>query len=141
MASLLSSSFLIRLTQLIEWLKAQQILPQRSALSLNIRTIRSSGFFDIGWYRSQLNDDRITIAHAIRHYLREGSANGLNPNRYFSTLWYLETYKDVGASGLNPLLHYIKYGAEEGRDPSPLMELLSYLMDSNGRIAFVFEGQ
>ncbi len=98
---------------------------------MNIKTIRSSGFFDIGWYRRQLNDDNITIAHAIRHYLREGAAKGLDPNRYFNTLWYLETNKDVAASGLNPLFHYIKLGAAEGRDPSPLMELLSYLMDSN----------
>lgn len=130
LASLLSSSFLIRLKQVFVWLKAH-LLPRRSALSLNIKTIRSSGFFDIGWYRRQLNDDNITIAHAIRHYLREGAAKGLDPNRYFNTLWYLETNKDVAASGLNPLFHYIKHGAAEGRDPSSMMELLSYLMDSN----------
>jgi hypothetical protein len=130
MAILSSSSILIRLTRAIVRLTVYRLLPQRVALWLNIGTIRSSRFFDLSWYRRQLNDENITIAHAIRHYLNEGASKGLNPNRYFSTLWYLQTYNDVAASGSNPLLHYLKYGADEGRDPSPLIESLSYMMAS-----------
>jgi capsular polysaccharide biosynthesis protein len=134
MAILSSSSILIRLTRAIVRLTGYRLLPQRVALWLNIGTIRSSRFFDLSWYRRQLNDENITIAHAIRHYLNEGASKGLNPNRYFSTLWYLQTYNDVAASGSNPLLHYLRYGADEGRDPSPLIESLSYLMASKDEI-------
>ena len=47
----------------------------------------------------------------IRAALREGGAEGLDPNPLFDTDWYRARNPEVDASGVNPLLHYVRSGA------------------------------
>src|ERR1041384_4858275 len=76
--------------------------------------IRESGLFEEEWYLSRYPHTRGT--DPVLHYLHHGAAEGLNPNRFFSTAQYLKNYPDVVASGANPFLHYVQRGRFEERD-------------------------
>ena len=73
--------------------------------------------FDPVWYWAQYADVAVAQLDAVAHYLDNGSAEGRDPNPYFSTRYYCEANPDVVSSGMNPFLHYILYGAREGRAP------------------------
>lgn len=82
-----------------------------------------------------------------QHYLKYGSAEGLNPNEYFNRNEYslaksIDMYKKGGyytieeakkyfeiAWPFDNYIHYIKYGAAEGINPSNLFDESSYLTD------------
>ncbi|MCC1482854.1 glycosyltransferase [Roseibaca sp. Y0-43] len=77
--------------------------------------------FDADFYRTQPGAPNRTSARSLlRHYLREGWRQGLDPNPDFSTLAYLGAYTDVSNAGVNPFVHYIRYGRAEGRSPKPV---------------------
>ena len=76
--------------------------------------IRESGLFEEQWYLARYPHTRGT--DPVLHYLHHGAAEGLNPNRFFSTAKYLKNYPDVVASGANPFLHYVQRGRFEERD-------------------------
>gem|GEM_PF-644418 len=76
--------------------------------------IEGSDLFDAAWYRSTYMPD-LPPNQAARHYLREGTARGMNPGPLFDGGWYLANNADVAEAGLNPLLHYLNSGRAEGR--------------------------
>ncbi len=86
--------------------------------------IRRSGLFDAEYYRSQRPNDAGARRWPILHYLRVGTAAGLDPCRFFDTSYYLEQNADVAASGKNPLVHFLRHGARERRAPSPRLEII-----------------
>lgn len=96
--------FLRRMRQRSEAAKAQKFAA----------IIRESGLFEERWYRTQY--PQAQESDPILHYLSNGAAEGLNPNRFFSTKTYLKNYPDVAASGVNPFLHYIQRGQHEKRN-------------------------
>lgn len=78
--------------------------------------IRQSGYFEVDWY---LERNALALGtDPILHYLQTGTAEGRDPNRYFSTREYLERNPDVAASGVNPFVHFIRYGRGERRQAS-----------------------
>jgi len=86
-----------------------------------IECVEQSPFFDAGYYASQVAPGRRfrSVRQAIRHYLKTGAAQGLDPCPVFDTRWYLSKYPDVRSSGYNPLLHFLLFGLAEGRLPGP----------------------
>ncbi len=91
------------------------------------RLIRRSGLFDAEHYLAQLQDPAHAREDPIWHFLAEGAAAGLRPNRFFETAYYAERYPDAAAPGKNPLVHFIRVGARQGRNPGPLFDASFYL--------------
>jgi glycosyltransferase involved in cell wall biosynthesis len=81
--------------------------------------------FDLEFYRGQMSGEAPAPADCVEHYIRQGAAQGLDPNSWFSTRGYLANNEDVRASGINPFFHYLCEGIHEGRsyalrpDPAP----------------------
>lgn len=91
----------------------------RSPNKETIALIRSSSFFDEGWYLKEYSYLNLSRTNPAEHYLRKGADAGLNPGPDFDSTWYLSQYRDVAKSGINPLLHYLLHGKNEGRKPVP----------------------
>lgn len=83
----------------------------------DLLSIKTSRFFNAGWYLYRYPDVRDAALDPARHYLDFGAQEGRDPSWAFSTAGYLLRYPDVAASGENPLLHFIRIGAREGREP------------------------
>lgn len=111
-------SSLIRIFLFSITLKITRLKTELSVLR-HEKTIRSSAFFDSGWYLETYKDvaDPSNI-DPVRHYLRRGAMEGRNPHPMFNTKWYCEQNPDVKANNINPLVHFILYGWKEGRNPS-----------------------
>ncbi len=84
----------------------------------DVELIRSSRWFDAGWYlqRHGAHMDRLTDPAA--HYLQIGASRGYQPGPEFDAVRYLQANPDVAATGMNPLLHFIRHGEREGRAPT-----------------------
>ncbi|MFA6222555.1 MAG: glycosyltransferase [Desulfomonilaceae bacterium] len=70
----------------------------------------------------------------IIHYLKEGAAQGRNPNPWFDTSFYMSTHPGVVSVGINPLFHYMILGAHQGYNPHPLFDT-SYYVKENPTVA------
>lgn len=82
--------------------------------------------FDIDFYRTQFPDSQGVPADCVAHYIRQGAADGLDPNNWFSTRGYLTNNEDVLKSGINPLFHFVCQGRAEKRSyklgaPEPIL--------------------
>ncbi|MCG5247835.1 hypothetical protein [Methylorubrum extorquens] len=86
--------------------------------------------FDCDWYRGQSPRRLFPWTDPLKHYIRNGTHQKLDPNAYFSTAWYLENYKAVGDAGVNPLVHYMTQGFVEGCDPSERFSTRWYLFNN-----------
>ena len=71
--------------------------------------------FDPDFYLAQMPEGT-TPSDPLKHYLRDGWHDGLDPNPAFSTSAYLDMHLDVADAGMNPLVHYVSYGRNEGRE-------------------------
>lgn len=80
-------------------------------------SISSSALFDKRWYRRRNMGMFEKLGDPIWHYMKHGSAQGLNPSESFDTLFYVSHNQDVARSGINPLFHFIEYGMPERRAP------------------------
>lgn len=80
----------------------------------DIRLVRESGFFDEDYYR-HFKPELPAERDAVRHYLRFGRRDGLDPSEKFSTSGYLRQNPDVAKTTWNPLVHYLRHGRTEGR--------------------------
>jgi len=101
--------------------------PQKAyRLARDIRIIKKSNLFDIGYYISKYRDVQISTCNPIRHYCESGWKEGRNPSDLFNTKNYLLHNPDVENAGINPFVHYITHGYCEGR--SSTIEL-SYNQD------------
>jgi glycosyltransferase involved in cell wall biosynthesis len=83
--------------------------------------------FDRDWYLAQNPEAPEVQSDPLRHFLKKGGFEGLDPNPLFDCAWYLERNPDVRAAGLNPLVHYAKSGWREGRDPHFLFDTRRFL--------------
>lgn len=101
-------------------------------------------FFDGEHYRRQTGRD-FDDATALRHFLAEGDAAGLDPSPYFSTRWYKTRYaawaRRGAATALGDFLPRIARG--EKRRPHPMIDPVCYrdsypdLADMGGLDAFL----
>ncbi len=80
-----------------------------------INKIRTSGLFDVLFYRTTYADVALSGMDPIIHYVKFGANEGRRPNEWFDTKKYIDKYKDVKESRMNPFYHYIIYGSNEGR--------------------------
>jgi len=80
-------------------------------------TSAARALFDEGFYVAQHGGWPSGGGTLFEHFMREGWAMHLDPNRWFSTAGYLRENADVAAAGLNPFLHFIAAGGVEGRMP------------------------
>ena len=63
------------------------------------------------------------LSTPIKHYVKYGMYEGLNPNSSFNTKYYLENYGDLrAASYVNLFEHYCYYGKAEGRTCKPKIQ-------------------
>ncbi|QFR32046.1 glycosyltransferase family 2 protein [Ancylobacter sp. TS-1] len=82
----------------------------------DIARIEQTGLFDAHWYvRQRPGLVREAGRRPLRHYLRTGWREGLQPSPFFDGTHYLAAHADVAAAGCNPLLHYALWGRDEGR--------------------------
>lgn len=91
------------------------------------REIKRSGVFEFAFYREQAS--HVVLQNemaAIRHYLRDGARQGLDPNPFFGTSYYLDANPDVSAAGYNPLCHFLTHGDKELRWPHPQFDPTFY---------------
>ena len=84
----------------------------------DMRLVGASELFDTDWYLQQNPDVPKAGVNPLAHYLRQGAAEGRDPNPLFDSDWYLRQNPDVVKAGVNPLSHYLQQGASEGRNPS-----------------------
>ena len=89
--------------------------------------LRSSGLFDLDWYRKTYPDVAAAGLDPVEDYLSSGAAQGRNPNPFFDSAWYLEANPDVREAGINPLLHYLASGAAGGRSAGPGFDTAYYV--------------
>lgn len=80
-----------------------------------IQLLRSSPFFQSGWYLDRYPDVRANGVDPVEHYVRFGAAEGRDPGPRFCTSNYLAAHTDVAGALMNPLVHYILHGEKEGR--------------------------
>jgi glycosyltransferase involved in cell wall biosynthesis len=92
-----------------------------------IKLIKESELFDEHYYLTHYPEASKSDLSPLEHYVKQGSAAGLKPNRYFDDNFYRDTNPDVKSSGANPLAHFIKFGASEGRNPSRSFNTRFYL--------------
>lgn len=78
------------------------------------RLVRESGFFDEDYYR-HFRPDLPADRDVVKHYIRFGAREGLDPSEKFSTSGYLRQNPDVARTQANPLIHYLRHGRVEGR--------------------------
>lgn len=78
------------------------------------RMVRESGFFDEEYYR-HFRPDLPPDRDVVKHYIRFGAREGLDPSEKFSTSGYLRQNPDVARTQVNPLIHYLRFGRVEGR--------------------------
>lgn len=83
-------------------------------------------FFDVEFYREQLDEGSDKDQDLLSHYLQTGWKLGHNPCPLFNTTYYLSTYSDVASAGVNPFLHYLMFGKDEGRQFHPLFDVAHY---------------
>jgi glycosyltransferase involved in cell wall biosynthesis len=148
----IKSSFFYKLAKIISLVHPGHFsrwVKEKTRFNKNIRLIRKSKLFDVGYYLQSNPDVRDSGMDAVRHFLIYGGAEGRNPSADFDSSQYLETYPDVKISGLNPLLHYIVYGKKEGRlsiktSPAATIKnvaipgnLKSFILENNGNTEFI----
>ena len=84
------------------------------------KLLKTSEWFDEGWYLRQYADVRNDGADPALHYLTHGYHELRDPGPSFKTALYLERYPDVKLADANPLLHFLKHGQKEGRTFEPV---------------------
>jgi len=115
-----------RILKLCYWAITLQ-LPSRIRERRVVRRLRASGLFDSSFYRDRYSDVASGGIDPLMHYVRDGAAEGRDPNPRFNTCFYLESNPDVRESGMNPLDHFHSHGWLEGRNPHPLFDVAFYL--------------
>ncbi len=78
------------------------------------RLVRESGFFDEDYYR-HFRPDLPADRDVVKHFIRFGAREGLDPSEKFSTSGYMRQNPDVAKTHWNPLVHYLRHGRAEGR--------------------------
>ncbi len=80
-----------------------------------LNAIRTSAFFDAGFYLEIYPDVKAAGTDPALHYLLHGGSEGRDPGPFFSTNDYLDRNPDVAAAGMNALVHYEMHGRGEER--------------------------
>jgi O-antigen biosynthesis protein len=106
----------ININGVFAWTRSRLAMPHPSRMSLKV--IRSSVYFDEGYYLKRNPDVLAAGMDPSIHYLLHGAAEGRDPGPIFSTSVYLACNPDVAHSTMNPLVHYETYGRREGRTAS-----------------------
>lgn len=83
-------------------------------VSVALRLLETSGFFDAGWYLERYGRGQAAVIPPLEHYVRFGANRGYWPNPHFDTIWYREQHMKPAERDINPLLHYLLWGAEQG---------------------------
>lgn len=100
--------------------------------------IAESGLFDAEFYLASYPKVAQAGMDPIRHYVRHGVHERLNPSPFFDTRYYLDNNPEVADAGVNPLRHFHEQGWKEFRQPSPEFDAVRYyLMHMAGRCAAV----
>lgn len=55
----------------------------------------------------------------LRHYIKQGSATGCNPNPLFDEAFYRAQHPEIAQQNLNSLAHYYRVGHRGSSDPHP----------------------
>jgi glycosyltransferase involved in cell wall biosynthesis len=87
------------------------------------RKIRSSGLFDVKFYRDKYADIR-TINDPLMHFVIYGAQEGRQPNAYFDTRWYNRCHRLEKKR--NPLIEYLRLGWQKGNHPSLAFDADAY---------------
>jgi GT2 family glycosyltransferase/glycosyltransferase involved in cell wall biosynthesis len=91
----------------------------KSSKETMMRIVANSGFFDAGYYASQVDAELDSIEEAVQHYHEHGWNLGLNPHPLFNTKFYLKNNVDVANCSIDPLFHFVFSGISENRVTSP----------------------
>jgi hypothetical protein len=92
---------------------------------LDDNLVDPSPYFSLSYYKSQL---RGVIVHGslLKHFLREGIATELRPNRFLDPIWYCKQ-PPRSDKALSAIRHFVLQGDREGRPPSQNFDSQHYL--------------
>ncbi|PZO13577.1 MAG: hypothetical protein DCF25_15890 [Leptolyngbya foveolarum] len=89
--------------------------------------LSATHLFDSQYYRATNPDLAIdSDRELLLHYLRQGSAEGRNPNPLFDDQFYRDRHPELAATGTHPLAHFHRFGHLAGDDPHPFFKTAFY---------------
>ena len=124
-----------RIAQAGWWLGTGRFSERRREQQIE-QAISEAKLFDARFYLERYPDIAAAGVDPLRHFVRDGAAEGRSPHPLFDTQYYLAMNPDVAEAGINPLYHYLTDGAAEGRDPHPLFSS-RYYAKTNPEVAAV----
>jgi hypothetical protein len=86
-----------------------------------------AGFFDPAWYAARYPEILAAGRDPLQHFMEQGAASGMNPNRWFDGDWYKAYYCHVVREPMTALDHYLRTGARELRNPHPRFDAAWYV--------------
>lgn len=85
-----------------------------------------SPYFDCAFYATHFGGAP-PEGGLLRHFLTEGAALGLRPNKWFDPHWYRHNNTDVPRDAMAATRHFVMTGDAEYRDPGPEFDSKLYL--------------
>jgi glycosyltransferase involved in cell wall biosynthesis len=102
------------LTHYLQYGSAEGRYPTRQKLSMDARTLLSSGLFDAKFYARRFPQKLLPNASGAEQYLAFWRL-GHRCNSEFDEAFYLQAYEDSRRCGRAPILHYIDVGHSQAR--------------------------
>ena len=89
--------------------------------------LSATHLFDPKYYRATNPDLAIdNDRELLMHYLRQGSAEGRNPNPLFDEQFYRDRHPELAETHTNSLAHFHRFGHSAGDDPHPFFKTAFY---------------
>lgn len=103
--------------------QVQGLRPERRAARPGVQ-MDVTEIFDADHYRRQIKAPLLDDAAALRHFLDQGDAAGLDPSAYIATRWYKQRYPDWAARGSRTAAgdFLASIGTGRQRQPHPLID-------------------
>lgn len=80
-----------------------------------LKALILTNLFDPRLYKLQAGLKTFDYTEIAEHFIDQGLASGLIPNKFFDKDYYIQNNKDVRDLGLEPFAHYLDFGWLEGR--------------------------
>ena len=131
--SRLQSRFSRRLQTLL-W----RLTGRRGAVPSHIaeaQALAEQGLMDLAYYSQAAGQVFTQADHALRHYIDEGAAGGLNPHPLFDAAFYGEIAGLSDFSPYTPAGHWALIGRTRGFNPHPLFRMDYYIGVAGGEAA------
>lgn len=103
------------LTTHARWIRRKAHASPAMQELLDIVMLMRSDLYDQQFYEKAAFGRKRNRVSSIRHFLRDGCSEGIDPSKGFDVSAYYEKNSDVAEAGMNALVHYLRHGRREGR--------------------------